>query len=339
MRALLLFLLCATAAEAADSVVVLMYHRFGEGNHPTTNVSAEQFEAHLRFLADNGFEIVPLTAVTDSLLNATPLPDNAVAITIDDAYRPVYEVAHPILSRYDAPYTVFVATDGVDEAIPDYMTWDQMRELAADGAAFANHGAAHASLIDRSQSGGDHGARVRRDIERGMARLREELSPLERVFAYPYGEFNEAVTEVLEELGYAVAFGQHSGATGPMSRLLALPRYPINEAFASISDFRMRVRSLPLPVERVEPPENEIRTRLPLVEFELPGGIDSGDFSGLACFVGGQGRVTVDWLVPNERFRSGPDRPLSPGRNRINCTAPARDGRYYWYSHPWFVQN
>lgn len=334
-----MFLLCVAAvAEAADSVVVLMYHRFGEGEHPSTNVREEQFEAHLEFLSANGFEIVPLGALPDALVNGTPLPDNAVAITIDDAYRSVYDVAHPILRRYAAPYTVFVSTDGVDDGIPDYMTWDQMRELAADGATFANHGAAHASLIDRTQSGNYHLLWVRSDIERGMRRLREELSPLERVFAYPYGEFNQAVTEVVADLGYSVAFGQHSGAIGPMNKLLALPRYPINEAFASISEFRTRVRSLPLPVERVDPPENEITTRLPLVEFELPGGIDSGDYSGLACFVSGQGRVMVDWLVPNERFRSGPDRPLSPGRNRINCTAPARDGRYYWYSHPWFVQ-
>jgi peptidoglycan/xylan/chitin deacetylase (PgdA/CDA1 family) len=332
----LILLLLGSAASAADSVVVLMYHRFGETGFPSTNVRAEQFAEHLEFLSDNGFEIVPLRAVIESLVDGVPLPENAVAITIDDAYRSVYDVAHPMLARYGAPYTVFVATDGVDDAIPDYMSWAQMRELEAEGASFANHGAAHAALIDRTTSD-DYVARARNDVERGMTRLREELEPLESVFAYPYGEFNEAIIAVIDDLGYRLAFGQHSGAIGPMSRLLALPRYPINEAYASIADFRTRVRSLPLPVERVDPPENEIETRLPLVTFELPGGIDSGDYPGLACFVSGQGRVTVDWLVPNERFRSGPDRPLPPGRNRINCTAPAGDGRYYWYSHPWFV--
>jgi len=28
---------------------------------------------------------------------------------------------------------------------------------------------------------------------------------------------------------------------------------------------------------------------------------------------------------------------LSPGRHRINCTAPRDDGGYLWFSHQWVV--
>lgn len=342
MRWLLLFSAlvagsCAIAARAADSAVVLMYHRFGDDRFPSTNIREDQFEAHLGHLKDAGYSVIPVTALMQSLHDGMPLPQRAVVITVDDAYRSVHDVAHPVLKRYGYPYTVFVATDGVDAGLADYMSWDEMRALEADGVTFANHGASHESLIARSQSGGDYVATAKDDVEKGMNRLREELDPVEFVFAYPYGEFNHDIVDMIDGLGYEIAFGQHSGGIGPMSDRFTLPRFPMNETYATIDQFRTKVASLPLPVESVDPPDYEIVTRLPLIEVELPGGIDSGEFGGLACFVGGQGQVTVDWIVRNERFRVGPERPLSPGRNRVNCTAPAGDGRYHWYSHPWFV--
>ena len=35
---------------AADHATILMYHRFGEENYPSTNVTLEQFEEHLEVL-------------------------------------------------------------------------------------------------------------------------------------------------------------------------------------------------------------------------------------------------------------------------------------------------
>ena len=67
-----------------------------------------------------------------------------------------------------------------------------------------------------------------------MQRLRDELEPVEHVFAYPYGEFNSAVIERLSSMGYEVAFGQQSGAIGPLTLPLAVPRFPMNEAFGGM---------------------------------------------------------------------------------------------------------
>ena len=36
------------SAQAADSAVVVMYHRFGESDFPATNIRVDQFEAHIR---------------------------------------------------------------------------------------------------------------------------------------------------------------------------------------------------------------------------------------------------------------------------------------------------
>lgn len=328
--------LTGVPVRADDSAVVLMYHRFGEDRYPSTNIKVEQFVAQLELLKNEGFSVVPLTDLLAALTDGKSLPPKAVVITIDDAYRSIYENAYPLLRRYGFPFTVFVATDPVDDILPAYMGWDQMREMAGNGASFANHGASHRSVITRleGESDDDRITRVLSDVEKGRKRLAEELEPVPNVFAYPYGEYDSKVAELLQTAGY-ISFGQQSGAVGPGSDLRALPRFPIAEAYADIGEFRVKVKSMPMPVEALTPWDPVVNDTRPEIEITL--GETDARLGELACFVSGQGRVQVRWIVEGKRFAVGPQRPLGAGRQRVNCTVPRNDGRYLWFSHPWFV--
>ena len=224
-----------TSALAADSVVVLMYHRFAEDRFPSTSIRIEQFAAHLRHLEESGYAVVPLADVHSAINDNTPLPERAVAITIDDAYRSVYDVAFPMFKKYGYPFTVFVATDAADEGLPAYMTWDQMREMAGAGATYANHGAAHRSTTEREHCATDEEwlATVRSDIDKGARRIAAELELLQGFFAYPYGEYATDVGNLLQDMGHD-SFGQHSGGVGSDSDRCALPRYPMADSFGDI---------------------------------------------------------------------------------------------------------
>jgi len=327
----------ATSALAADSAVVLMYHRFGEDKFPSTSIRVEQFQAHLEHLNESGITVVPLADVHAAIRDGVPLPERAVAITIDDAYRSVYEVAYPLFREYGFPFTVFVATDAVDAGLPAYMTWDQMREMSAAGATFANHGAAHRSTVEREDGADDAAwlAAVRSDIEKGAKRIAEELDLLPGSFAYPYGEYTTDVGNLLQEMGYD-SFGQHSGAIGPHSDRRALPRYPMAESFGDIGPFRTKVSSVPMPVTSVAPWEPVTADTRPTITITL----DETDarLGELACYVSGQGKVEVEWQETDRQFVVGPAKPFRNGRQRVNCTAPGNDGRYLWFSHQWIIQ-
>ena len=117
-------------AQGDDSAVVLMYHRFGEDRYPETNIKVKQFEAQLELLKKEGYSVMPLSRLLSALTEGESLPPKAVVITIDDAYRSIYETAYPRFRQYGFPFTVFVATDPVDSGLPAYMTWNQMREMA-----------------------------------------------------------------------------------------------------------------------------------------------------------------------------------------------------------------
>ena len=334
-------LLFGQVIKADDSAVVFMYHRFGEDRYPSTNIRVDQFRQQMDYLRDGGFTVIPLAELLAFLSGNQELPPKAAVITVDDAYRSIYDVAYPLLAEYGFPFTVFVSTDPVDSKLPNYLNWDQIREMAGNGVTFANHGAGHIYMVERQPDESESlwQQRIGADIDKGWRRLTEELTgankPFPGVFAYPYGEYNTGTAQQLTKRGY-IAFGQQSGATGRLSDRRILPRFPMAEAFAGMDGFRTKALSLPLPVTEVVPWDPVTNDQLPEITITLAE--SSARLGQLACFVSGQGRVEVSWIESNRRFAVKPIKALAKGRQRVNCTAPRNDGRYYWFSHQWIVR-
>ena len=139
-------------ARAADHATILMYHRFGEDKYPTTNVRIEQFEEHLEILASGKYSVWPLQEIISNLQAGKSVPDRTVAITIDDAYLSVYEVAMPRLKERGFHATLFVATRPIDRDLRNYMDWAQLREWQAAGFGIGSQTRTHPCLLYTSPS-------------------------------------------------------------------------------------------------------------------------------------------------------------------------------------------
>ena len=334
----LLFAGIPTSLTAADYAVILQYHHFGDDTPPSTSVTLEQFDRHLAYLAEHEFTVWPVEKIVSYLQHGKELPENCVGITIDDAYRSVYERAFPRLKERGWPFTVFVTTEGVDRQFKSSMTWDQMRAMLPHGATFANHSHAHDYLIRRraNESEAAWRDRVTRDILYCQERLRAELGSAPGLFAYPFGEYSRELKKIVAGLGM-VAFGQHSGAVWSGSDFLALPRFPMAAHFADMDQFVLKVRSLPLPVLSAVPDDPVLpdSVTFPVLRLKLA----PGDYSlaRIACFVSGEGSVPVRITDQENRvLEVSATKPLPRGRSRYNITAPHKaGGRYYWYSHLW----
>ena len=313
---------------AADSAVILQYHRFGEADLPSTNVTLQQFEAHLEYLQSGGCTVLPVPHIIAALSAGQPLPDRAVGITIDDAVKSVIHEAWPRLSAAGFPFTLFVATDAVDQRQARIMSWDDIRSLADAGVTIANHSSSHGHLWRADL------AQARRDIEGAQTRFQAELGFKPRLFAYPYGEYNLALRGLVEELGFEVAFGQHSGVAGTAADLFAVPRFSLNEAYGGIERFRLIVDTLPIPVRDVTPVEPILARNPPHVGFTVDESVDEID--ALACYASGQGAVQIE-LLGERRVELRMSKPLKRGRNRINCTLPGPDRRWRWLGMQYLV--
>ena len=251
------------AAIAADSAVILQYHRFGEDSYPSTSVTIDQFEAHIEHLTNGDYTVLPVPEILAALDAGQPLPDRTIGITVDDATRSTFVEAWPRLEEVGFPFTVFVSTDPVDEGHAGIMSWDELRSLVAAGVTIGNHGAAHGRMW---QNDGDAN---RADLEKSRQRLHVELGIDAALFAYPYGEWNGTLRALVEELGFTAAFGQHSGAVGAHSDPLNLPRFALNQNYGDFDRFRLIVDTLPLGARVLTPADQVLSENPPTVAFTI----------------------------------------------------------------------
>ncbi|MDE2234051.1 MAG: polysaccharide deacetylase family protein [Gammaproteobacteria bacterium] len=336
----LLLLPAAGRCAVPPHAVVFIYHRFGDDRYPSTNIRLDQFEAQLNWLAQNHYQVWPLPKIVRYLQENKPMPDHVVAITIDDAFQSAYVNAYPRLKARGWPFTVFVSTSAVDEHLPDFMSWDELREMAKHGANFGDHTVDHAHLPFRYKGETDMiwADRVRKDILQAQARIQAELGPdtneSPKLFAYPYGEYDKDLAELVNGLGF-VAFGQEAGALDEPLDPRALPRYPIEEHYGDLPSFILKAQSLPMPIISLKP-WNPLVTmnNPPSLAVTLKPGVIPAD--ALHCYLNGP-PMTVHWLNTSKtQFSLQAGQPVGVGRSRYNCTALV-GGRYYWYSHMWLL--
>lgn len=313
------------------SAVVLIYHRFGEERYPSTNVRQEQLASQIEILTEGGYRFPDPREFAARLAGGLAPSDLSILVTVDDAYRSVLEVAWPLLKSRGIPLTLFVATDPVDAGQPGYLGWDEIRELEGHGVVIGHHGAAHAHLSRMSSPD------ALKDIRRASRRFEAELGHVPKLFAYPYGEYSPALERVIRRQGFSAAFAQYSGAIGKGSPVFSLPRFAINEHFGGRERFRLVTRSRALPVLDVWPqaPQLERRGNPPGLRFRIGGDIEG--LEALACYPSHMDRAAATTISPDRRVHVRFEKPFPPGRNRINCTLPGPDERWYWFGRLFMV--
>lgn len=94
----------------ASCLPVLMYHYVNRHAGPIT-VSPENFEAHCRGMAENGWRGVGLDEAEAFLLRGESLPAKSVLITFDDGFLDNYVYAWPLLRRYGHKGVIFAVTE------------------------------------------------------------------------------------------------------------------------------------------------------------------------------------------------------------------------------------
>ena len=84
---------------------------------------------------------------------------------------------------------------------------------------------------------------IKNEIEKSNKIFLKEIGKIPSLFAYPYGEADEKIINILKEYKYKVAFGQHSGVINDTSNLYYLPRFSLNERYGDIKRFKFAANS------------------------------------------------------------------------------------------------
>ena len=218
---------CIGAARAAADapvhnyrgvVPVLVYHGIDVAprpNQPYTIAQAE-FERQMAMLAREGFHAISIAQYARFAGgDVAALPDRPILITFDDGLHSSYEGADGVLARHGMRATMFVITAYAGAAKPGYLSWPQLRAMAAGGRwdvqehAHAGHvriptgpgrrtGPYYANLIYRNGVRERFTAfkrRVSSDILTGRSLLAAQIPGFEPLaFAVPYGDYGQQHT-------------------------------------------------------------------------------------------------------------------------------------------------
>lgn len=329
-----LFTALASSALAQQHFNILVYHHVAEDTPASTSVSPATFRQHLAFLRDNNHPVIALQDALDAVRSNQELPDGAVVITFDDAFENIYTNAFPLLQEFNAPFTIFAATDPIDQGFNDMLSWDQLREMQSWGATIANHSRDHGYLVRHSPRDNAWREQMAANIRHAQQRLEAELGDdIPRWFAYPYGEYSEGLKSILQNENY-LGFAQHSGGVYGGSDFYALPRFAAAGVYARLETLATKLNSHPMPVDLASIPDMPTTNAQPSMTIRLDDTSDMG--RSLNCFVDSNWQDAT-WL-DEQQFQLSAPQPLAPGRHRFNCTASARSGDFfYWYSQPWLV--
>jgi peptidoglycan/xylan/chitin deacetylase (PgdA/CDA1 family) len=224
-----------------SDVFVVCYHAVSEGWPADFAVTPGELERQLQHLAERGYQGVTFTeAVTRSD------PGRLVAVTFDDAFRSVLELARPILDRFGMPATMFAPTafvgterpmawPGIDawldgpyssELVP--LSWEELRELSDAGWEIGSHSCTHPRLTQLDD------AELEQELRESKEECERQLAPPCTSIAYPYGDVDERVVGAAARAGYRVGAALEIRAA---PQLLAWPRLSVTRE-DSIARFR-----------------------------------------------------------------------------------------------------
>jgi peptidoglycan/xylan/chitin deacetylase (PgdA/CDA1 family) len=201
------------SAERYQTVPVLSYHKFSESHRDAMTVTGKAFEEQMELLQRRGYRVVTLDEIYDFLDFKGDLPEKSVAITFDDGWRSMYDIAYPILRKYGYPATLFVSTDMITGSRKT-LSWDLIREMMKEGVDVENHTVNHRNLEKMNE--GETLEEYVRDLERELVEsariIRDKTGRQVRYLAYPYGATNSLVVALAGKLGYRGALTVKRGA-------------------------------------------------------------------------------------------------------------------------------
>jgi len=218
----------------AEQVPVLIYHHLlKDEENPYENNTAvldvDLFNEHMSYLYKHGFTTLTLYELEQFILGELEVPKKSVVITFDDGYASNFHYAYPILKKYKFKASMFLITHKIPDEAQKFtpersiaIGWDQIVK-ASDVFEYANHthdfhkmtedGIPY--LIARSQNNLKIDLELNKNITKGD------------YFAYPYGKYKDENMEVLEELGYRMAFTTNKGYVKPGDPVYELNRFGV----------------------------------------------------------------------------------------------------------------
>jgi len=182
-------------------IPILMYHeiyrpedryRLRGLTNPGYNTEVNVFRKQIAYL--DAKRIKTLTIDELFIKESFDQGEETICLTFDDGWRGNYLYGYPILQEYGLKATFYIATDLIGK--PFYMTWEDIKEMAASGMSIQSHTVTHQPLAHMGVE------RVLFELSESKRVIEERLGQEVRHLSLPHGSKNGKTWPIAKEIGY-----------------------------------------------------------------------------------------------------------------------------------------
>ena len=197
-----------------DFIPIFGYHKVlpdDETIDATSEIHNSTFREHLDYYTNTmNCSWITMNTLADHVNNKTKLPTNACIMTFDDGSFYDWEYTRPILDEYGIPATFYIITGRVGTASATgadgssrsyYMTWDEINALVDKGHAVGSHTVNVSQGMITENLTYDE---MMYQMNQSKIDLENQTNTTVKTFAYPLGEWNQTVLDIMQILNYSI---------------------------------------------------------------------------------------------------------------------------------------
>jgi len=304
------------AVDQNAQVVIFGYHRFVNNvKRPDTEITPAAFEAQMQELKNKNISVIPMQDFLAWRRGEKAIPSKSAILTFDDGWKSQYEVAWPILKKFNYPVTLFIYTEGIKPGHfsgGESMSWEMLAEMRDAGADIQGHTATHSDLrkpydkvAKKKLSPEEYEQWLDKEIAGSKQMIEQKLGVKVNCFAVPYGFHNDHIRDVAMKAGYEALFTVYGQPITMHTPLNSVGRYlmeankpkTFTDAVAGIATTAVgpSVAEVAPSNMQTQPADGEtIKNALPLIKANIAslGAIDPGT---VEMRVSGLGKVDASF--------------------------------------------
>lgn len=167
-------------------------------------LDAARFEGYLRIAAELGFRSISYDELAAWRAGGTSLPERPIMFDFDHPNRSIGREIWTLMQRHGFSANLFINTAAMEKPNDDrYLTWDELRDIAASGWQIGSHLHHHISLAYLARKD-PSGEMIQDEMQRCDSILLERLGVVSHDFAYTTTTWSEvAEREVAKRYRFA----------------------------------------------------------------------------------------------------------------------------------------
>lgn len=197
-------------------------------------VTPEEFTKQLKFIGESGYKTITMSEMS-AKLESFSSKEKYVALTFDDGYLDFYEYAFPLLKKYQMKATIYVIYDAINA--PGYLSEEMIKEMTSSGLVeIGSHALDHKKLTSLNI------IEAKRQIFLSKELFAKRFKMPVITFAYPYGSFNQTISNLVKEAGYTAAISIMPGEIQSEKNRFYLSRLRPNNNFTSFKRLLIKTK-------------------------------------------------------------------------------------------------